>query len=232
MCLPSRYPEGKGATVCALLFTPSGTTAVCSDLGGRIAGGKTLAKLKLKPERWMYPRPTLLVGANVDGKANFMTVGGGGVADAGPPMIGVPIRHHQHTLKGILQTMTFSVNTPSVDLVAETDYCGIVSGATVDKVKACGFRLFYGDLKTAPMIEQCPMNLECRVVHVLNLGTHSFVIGEVTGTFISEECLVDGKPDVGRMRPMIFNLESSQYSSFGGTVARAFHVGREFKPKT
>ena len=46
-----------------------------------------MAKVEVKPERWMYPRPTLLVGANIDGKANFMTVGGGGVASAGPPMI-------------------------------------------------------------------------------------------------------------------------------------------------
>jgi flavin reductase (DIM6/NTAB) family NADH-FMN oxidoreductase RutF len=190
-----------------------------------------MAKVKMPPERWMYPRPTLLVGANVDGRANFMTVGGGGVADAGPPMIGVPIRHHQYTLKGILQNMSFSVNTPSVDQVAETDYCGIVSGARVDKVKACGFRVFYGELQTAPMIEQCPMNLECKVVHVLNLGTHAFVIGEVKGTFISEECLADGRPDVAKMRPMTFNLESSEYSTIGEFVARAFHVGREFKPR-
>ena len=190
-----------------------------------------MAKMKMPPERWMYPRPALLVGSNVDGKANFMAVGGGGVADAGPPMIGVPIRHHQYTLKGILQNLTFSVNTPSVDLVAETDYCGIVSGAKVDKVKACGFKVFYGELQTAPMIEQCPMNLECKVVHVLNLGTHAFVIGEVKGTFISEEFLTNGKPDVARMKPMIFNLETSEYATFGEFVARAFHVGREFKPR-
>ncbi len=190
-----------------------------------------MAKMKMPPERWMYPRPALLVGSNVDGKANFMAVGGGGVADAGPPMIAVPIRHHQYTLKGILQNMTFSVNTPSVDLVAETDYCGIVSGAKVDKVKACGFTVFYGELQTAPMIEQCPMNLECKVVHVLNLGTHAFVIGEVKGTFISEDCVANGKPDVARMKPMIFNLETSEYATFGEFVARAFHVGREFKPR-
>lgn len=186
-----------------------------------------MGKIKMQPERWMYPRPTLLVGANVNGKANFMTVGGGGVADAGPPMIGVPIRHFQYTLKGILENMTFSVNTPSVDQVKETDYCGIVSGAKVDKVRACGFKVFYGDLETAPMIEQCPLSLECKVVHVLNLGTHAFVIGEVKATYISEDCLTDGKPDVEKIRPMVFNLEVSTYSTIGGVVARAWSVGRE-----
>ena len=188
-----------------------------------------MPKLKMEPTRWMYPRPTLLVGANVKGKANFMTVGGGGVADAGPPMVGVPIRHFQNTLKGILENMTFSVNTPSVDQVKETDYCGIISGSKVDKAKVCGFDVFYGDLQTAPMISQCPFSLECKVVHVLNLGTHAFVIGEVKATYISDDCLTDGKPDIRKIRPMVFNLEASDYSTIGEFVAKAFSVGRELR---
>ncbi len=189
-----------------------------------------MPKIKLQPERWMYPRPALLVGANIKGKPNFMAVGGGGVADAGPPMIGVPIRHFQYTLEGILENMTFSINTPSADLVKELDYCGVVSGRKVDKVKACGFEVFYGDLQTAPMIQQCPLNLECKVAHILNLGTHAFVIGEVKATFISEDCLRDGKPDLSKLKPMVLNLEESTYSTIGPVIGKAFSIGREFKP--
>ena len=167
-----------------------------------------MAKVTIRPDRYMYPRPTLLVGANVDGKANFLAVGGGGVANAEPPMIGVPIRHQRYTLKGIQQNLTFSINTPSIDLVRETDYCGIASGAKVDKVKVCQFKVFYGNLKTAPMIEQCPLNLECKVVQILNLGSHSFVIGQVEGTYVTESCLTDGKPNANKIKPIIFNLES------------------------
>ena len=188
-----------------------------------------MAKVEMSPDRLMYPRPTLLVGANVDGKANFMTVGGGGVANGEPPMIAVPIRHHQHTLKGILQNLTFSVNTPSIDLVRETDYCGITSGAKVDKVKACKFNVFYGTLQTAPLIEQCPVNLECKVVHMLNLGSHSFIIGQVKGTYVSDSCLTNGKPDVKKIKPIIFNLELSEYSAIGEVIAKAFSIGKELK---
>ena len=188
-------------------------------------------KIEIEPLRLMYPRPTLLVGANVNGKANFMAVGGGGVANADPPMIGVPIRHHQYTLEGIKQNSTFSVITPSVDLVRETDYCGIVSGRTADKVKDCGFKIFYGNLETAPLIEQCPINLECKVVHILNLGTHAFVIGEVKGSFVSEDCMTDNKPDVKKIKPMIFNLESGEYLSFGETLAKAFSAGKDLQSK-
>jgi flavin reductase (DIM6/NTAB) family NADH-FMN oxidoreductase RutF len=184
----------------------------------------------MKPSNWMCPRPTLLVGSNVDGKPNFMAVGGGGVANADPPMIAVPIRHHQYTLKGIMQNFTFSVNTPSSDQAKETDYCGIVSGRHADKVTDCNFKIFYGKLETAPLIEECPVNLECKVISILNLGTHAFVIGEVKGTFISDSCLTGGKSDVKKIKPMVFNLESGEYSSIGNTVARAFSIGRELKP--
>lgn len=190
-----------------------------------------MAKVTIRPDRYMYPRPTLLVGANVDGKANFLAVGGGGVANAEPPMIGVPIRHQRYTLKGIRQNLTFSINTPSIDLVRETDYCGITSGAKVDKVKVCQFKVFYGDLKTAPMIEQCPLNLECKVVQMLNLGSHSFVIGQVEGTYITESCLTDDKPDVNQIKPIIFNLEAGEYIAFGEVIAKAFSIGQELKAR-
>ena len=190
-----------------------------------------MVKVTIRPDRYIYPRPTLLVGANVDGKANFLAVGGGGVVNAEPPMIGVPIRHQRYTLKGIQQNLTFSINTPSVDLVRETDYCGIASGAKVDKVKVCKFKVFYGNLKTAPMIEQCPLNLECKVVNILDLGSHSFVIGQVEGSYVSEGCLTDGKPDVNQIKPMIFNLEAAEYVAFGEVVAKAFSIGLELKTR-
>ena len=186
-----------------------------------------MIKKEIEPSRLMYPRPTLLVGANVNNKVNFMAVGGGGVANAEPPMIAVPIRHHLYTLGGIKQNSTFSVNIPSSDLVKETDYCGIVSGRTTDKVKDCDFKVFYGNLKTAPLIEQCPINLELKVAHILNLGTHAFVVGEVKGSFITEDCMTDNKPDVNKIKPMIFNLESGVYLSFGEIIANAFSIGRQ-----
>jgi flavin reductase (DIM6/NTAB) family NADH-FMN oxidoreductase RutF len=98
-------------------------------------------------------------------------------------------------------------------------------------VQVCGFKVFYGSLETAPLIEQCPVNLECKVVHILNLGTHAFVMGEVKGAKITEDCLTDGKPDVKKIRPMIFNLEASEYAAFGEVIAKAFSVGRELKEK-
>ena len=190
-----------------------------------------MKKTELKPDRYWYPRPTVLVGSNVDGRANFMAVGGGGVANGEPPMISVLIRHKCYTLKGIWQSKTFSVNTPSVDLVKEADFCGITSGADVDKVKVCQFKVFYGHLETAPLIEQCPVNLECRVVHILNLGSHALVIGQVEGAYASEDCLTNGIPDVKKIRPIIFDIDFRRYFAFGDQIAESHKVGLELKKR-
>lgn len=84
----------------------------------------------------------MLVGANVDGRPNIMTVAWAGITGGDPPTICIALRHVRYTLKGIRQNMTFSVNIPSADLVKETDYCGLVSGANTDKVKDCNLTVF------------------------------------------------------------------------------------------
>ena len=149
----------------------------------------------------IYPMSTLLVRANVDGKPNFMAVAWGGIAGSTPLMISVAIRHSRYTLIGIRQNMTFSVNIPSIDFVKEADYCGLVSGAKINKVKVCKFEVFYGKLNNAPLIEQCPVNLECKVEHILDLGSHVLFIGRVEETHVSEICLTDAKPDVNKIKP-------------------------------
>jgi len=119
-------------------------------------------------------------------------------------MISVAIRHQRYTLRGIRQNLTFSVNVPSTDIVRETDYCRIISGSKVDKVEICQFNVFYGKLDNAPLIEQCPVNLECKVVRILDLGSHSLIVGRIEETYVSQVCLTDGKPDVNKIKPLIY----------------------------
>ena len=186
-----------------------------------------MGKTKMGPQPLLYPHPTVLVGANVNDKPDFMTVAWAGIAGGTPPMISVALRHSRHTLKGVRQNMTFSVNIPSADIVKETDYCGIVSGAEVDKVKDCRFKVFYGTLNNAPLIEQCPVNLECEVAHILDLGSHSLVIGKIVETHVTEDCLTNGKPDIRKIKPFAFT--SGKYFAIGEVIADAFNAGKELK---
>ncbi len=82
-----------------------------------------------------------------------------------------------------------------------------------------------------PSLDQLKEVEECRVVHLMNMGSHTFVIGQVEGTFISEDCVTDGKPDAEKIRPLIFDMEASTYLSFGQVVATAFSVGRGVEKK-
>ena len=190
-----------------------------------------MGKIVVGPQTLIYPMPTLLVGANIDDKPNFMTVAWGGIANGEPPMISAAIRHTRHTLKGIRQNEAFSVNIPSADMVREADYCGITSGAKVDKVEACQFEVFYGKLGNAPLIEQCPVNLGCKVIHILDLGSHALVIGRIEETHVSESCLTDGKPDVSKIRPITYVMSpATRYQALGEVLAKAFSVGKELKP--
>jgi flavin reductase (DIM6/NTAB) family NADH-FMN oxidoreductase RutF len=191
-----------------------------------------MGKILMGPQTLIYPMPALLVGANVDDKPNFMAVAWGGIANGEPPMISVAIRHQRYTLKGIKQNMTFSVNVPSTDMVSETDYCGIISGAKFNKAEVCRFKVFYGRLDKAPLIEQCPVNLECKVVYILDLGSHSLVIGQIEETHVSDNCLTDGKPDVSKIEPFIYTTSpANQYQTLGKVIAKAFNIGKELKAK-
>lgn len=191
-----------------------------------------MAKVRMGPSTFIYPMPAFLIGANVDGKPNFMTAAWGGIANGEPPMIAVGVRPARHTHKGISQNMTFSVNIASVDLAREADYCGIISGSKADKAEVCRFKVFYGKLGNAPLIEQCPVNLECKVVHALKLNSHTLFIGQVEETHISESCLTDGKPDVDKIKPIIYTTRpTAEYRAFGEVIATAYRIGLELKGK-
>ena len=189
-----------------------------------------MGKILMGPQTLIYPMPALLVGANVDDKPNFMTVAWCGIANGEPPMLSVAIRHYRYTLRGIRQSLTFSANIPSTDMVIETDYCGLKSGLKVNKAEDCHFKVFYGKLDSAPLIEQCPINLECKVVHILDLGSHSLIVGRIEETHISESCLTDGKPDVDKIKPLTYiTAPARHYQALGKVIAKAYSIGEEMK---
>ena len=190
-----------------------------------------MKKITLGPQTLVYPMPAFLVGANVGEKPNFMTAAWSGIAASTPPMITVALQHHRYTLKGIRENGVFSVNVPNAELVRETDYCGLVSGTTkADKVKDCNFTIFYGKLKNAPLIEQCPVNLECKVVHILTLGSHTLLIAQIEDVHVSEDCITDGQPDPAKIDPIMYVTgDDKAYCRIGEKIGPAFKIGLEIK---
>jgi flavin reductase (DIM6/NTAB) family NADH-FMN oxidoreductase RutF len=189
-----------------------------------------MEKVKLGPQPLVFPTPAFLIGTNVSGKPNFMTAAWSGIACSEPPMISVAIRHHRYTFKGMQENMTFSVNVPSADQVKEVDFCGIRSGAKEDKVRACKFKVFYGKVETAPMVEQCPVNLECRIEHKLDLGSHVLVVGKIEEVYVSGNCFTGEHVDVKKIRPLLWTvLPANVYQELGEVVGKAFKIGLDLK---
>ena len=187
-----------------------------------------MAKTKQGPGNWLFPMPVVLVGANVKGKANFLTIAYVGIVSHTPPMIEVALRKHRFTSDGIKENKAFSVNAVSAAMVEATDYCGIYSGEKVDKSGV--FEVFYGELGTAPMIEESPFNLECKLAKVLDLGgSHEVFIGEVVETFSSEDYMSDGRPDLGKIEPIVYDGGSLSYWTLRDKLARAFQIGKDYR---
>ena len=110
-------------------------------------------------------------------------------------------------------------------MAAKVDYCGIYSGHKIDKSKI--FNVDYGQLDTAPLIEECPVNLECKVIHSLDLGSHVLIIGEILETYINGDCMTSEKADPAKIDPLIYTTGIKQYQRLGKVVGRAWEIGKK-----
>jgi flavin reductase (DIM6/NTAB) family NADH-FMN oxidoreductase RutF len=179
----------------------------------------------------IYPIPIILAGAKVGSIANFATLGDCGIMGLNPPLVTISSHRDHHTNKGILENGTFSINIPSTDLLAVTDYCGQVSGRETDKSEL--FEIFYGELSTAPMIHNCPVNLECKVVKEFSIQHRQIFVGEVIQTYVDEQFVLeqDGRhriAEMTRLDPIIYALDN-RYYKIGETIGVGYQEGTEFK---
>lgn len=144
-------------------------------------------KVKLKGSVILNPVPVVLVTSrNKEGKNNVFTVGWTGTINTKPPMLYISVRPERLSYEYIKESMDFVVNLPGSNLVKAVDYCGVRSGKRYDKISEMGFTLKESDHVSAPYIEECPINIECKVTNIIPLGTHDMFIAEVLGSHINE----------------------------------------------
>jgi flavin reductase (DIM6/NTAB) family NADH-FMN oxidoreductase RutF len=176
----------------------------------------------------LYPTPTTIVGCTVNAKPNFLTIAHIGILNHGTPQylsIGLGKVHYSNA--GIIENKTFSICLPSEDLMIKTDYCGLMTGKKTDK--AALFDIFYGELKTAPMINACMVNMELKLHDVLDYKTHDIFVGELVQTYADDSVMKDGKIDIAKLRPLLFDMSSIQYFSLGQPVGKCWNVGKALK---
>ena len=147
------------------------------------------------------PLPVALVGALVERKPNYLVIGYISPFNFGRHIF-FSLYKKRYTRKGIHDNMTFSVNIPSVSLLEQTQVCGSKSGRDYDKSSI--FDTFFGELETAPMIRECPLNMECEVTEILDYDPNEGIIGRVVKSYVDSEVLVDSKLDMRKVHPIIW----------------------------
>jgi flavin reductase (DIM6/NTAB) family NADH-FMN oxidoreductase RutF len=186
-----------------------------------------MKKIDIGANAFVYPMPVTLLGTLVNAKPNFMALGWITRVNANPPMVGVGVGRHHYTCPGIAETKAFSINYPSAEMMQVTDYCGMATGEKVDKSSL--FEVFYGKLKTAPMIAECTLCMECRLVQTIEFPTNTLFIGEIVGSYAEEICLADGKPDIKKMDPLLLTMPDNRYWRVGEYAGKAWGSGKGFK---
>jgi flavin reductase (DIM6/NTAB) family NADH-FMN oxidoreductase RutF len=201
----------------------------------QIARRIEVKKIKCGSKLMLPVAPIVIIGAKVNSKPTYNVVGNFGVLrnSPPPPMIYISTGKQHYTTQGIKENNTFSVNIPSAELVQVTDYCGTVSGHNVDK--SAIFGSFYGNLRSAPMIMECPINFECKVIRHLSdvFSDGDIFFAEIVESYIGEQYLSDStksrcKADIKKIDP-IFIGSDWKYWVLGNNIARAFSVGKNYK---
>lgn len=188
----------------------------------------TVEKINIGNNVFLLPMPMVLVGSRIKGRPNFMAVAWVSRVNASPNVMCVAIGN-KFTAEGILENKEFSINIPSVDLMPQTDLMGIVSGRDYDKSKE--FDIFYGALKNAPMICECPVMMECRLVKSVRLEVDTLFMGEVMNVWSEEKYLTNGAPDITKVSPFCLSMPDNRYWSLGKEIGKAWHEGMKLKDK-
>ena len=181
----------------------------------------------------LYPMPCpLVVGGDME-NAGTLAVAWIGIAGATPPSVAMALRSSRHTLSLLRESGDFTVNIPSTSLVTEVDYCGIVGGRDHDKFAEAGLDLEPSVIVSAPIISQCPYNMECRVTQEVDMGNYVLVIGEILETHADESVLDEsGKMiDIEKLDPLIYIAGQREYRGVGPKIADAFEVGKSLRKK-
>jgi len=176
---------------------------------------------------WLYPMPVLIVGTyDENGAPNAMNAAWGGIYDTNQIMLCLADDHK--TTENIKNTKAFTVSFATVKTVAPCDYVGIVSANDVpDKFEKAGFHSRRSEYVNAPVIEELPMTVECKLI---KFNEDGICIGEIVNVSADESILDEkGKIDAKKLDPIIYDGATHAYWNFGEKVGQAFSDGKKIK---
>jgi flavin reductase (DIM6/NTAB) family NADH-FMN oxidoreductase RutF len=178
-----------------------------------------MPKIELKPGNQLFPLPACLLTCGPPEASNIITLAWVGSLCSEPPIMGVSIRPSRHSHSLVATSGEFVLNVPTVEILRAVDYCGSVSGRDTDKWKAMGLTPAPARIVRTALIAECPLNLECRVVQTIRLGSHDLFLGTVVAVHADERILDSrGEIDPGKADPIAYG--GHDYWSLGRHLER------------
>ncbi|MCW4034290.1 MAG: flavin reductase family protein, partial [Candidatus Bathyarchaeota archaeon] len=165
-------------------------------------------KIKKDPYTALFPCPVVLVTClDSAGNPNIITLAWAGTVCSEPPMVSVSVRPSRFSHGLIKNSKEFVVNIPPTKILAETDYCGVTSGKDVNKFSETNLTQEKAEKVNAPLIRECPVNLECTLKDTIALGAHDLFLGEVVQVHVDEAVLDSkGHIDFAKADPFVYNV--------------------------
>ncbi len=190
-------------------------------------------KTKLGPQRILFPLPTVLIVTGTMEKANIATIAWISILSSKPPTLGISVGTKGFTGEEILKNKEFTVNIATAEIMTETDFCGITSGKDIDKFEKTGLQKLPSSVVSAPIIKQCPLNLECKLVESKIIGTSNHFVGEIVETHIDTNKIKDihhwGTIDIDAVNPLVYISGAKEYRTIGKKIGDAYKIGNKLK---
>jgi flavin reductase (DIM6/NTAB) family NADH-FMN oxidoreductase RutF len=176
-----------------------------------------MTKVRTKPTTTMFPLPVMLVTCvDAFGKPNIITLAWVGMVNSEPPMVSISVQPSRYSHGLIKASREFVVNIPSEEMIRKVDLCGVVSGRDVDKFSETGFTPMEAEEVSPPLIEECSVNLECKVRKIILLGSHDLFLGEIVAIHIDDMVLQEkGRIDITKTLPVAYCGGAHEYWSMG-----------------
>jgi flavin reductase (DIM6/NTAB) family NADH-FMN oxidoreductase RutF len=191
---------------------------------------KLSLKQSLKPGTMLFPLPVVLVTCqNRQGKVNVLTVAWTGIVCSDPPLVSISVNPQRYSHDFIRETGEFVINLPTAKEAFWTDKCGVVSGRDLDKIERAGFTLGKSEQVSVPHIEECPIQLECRVERTTELGSHTMFIARIVNVMVTRS-LIDPKGRVAVEKAGLIAYAHGFYYHLGKQIGRFGFSVRKKKP--
>lgn len=200
------------------------------DVTIKKATGNNHKKAVWKPGTMVYPVPAVMVTvAGKDGKSNIITIAWTGTVCSDPPMAYISVRPERHSYGMLKETGEFVINLTTEELTFATDYCGVKSGRSIDKWKETGLEPVPASKVGVPLIAESPVNIECRVTEVKELGSHHMFLAEVVAVNVDEAYIDEnGKFNLHEAAPVAYS--HGEYYGLAGLLGTfGYSVRKERK---